>query len=92
MLNRAAQAVWLYVLPVDALEVVRSSFVKAAKSAQAVAKFCLQLCNSAVRHRLTLELRAGRAWRRVKQRLKAAAMAPLLLLMVVAKWLIMTVR
>ena len=36
------QAVWLYVLPADALEMLRTSAVKVAKAAQAVAKFALQ--------------------------------------------------
>jgi hypothetical protein len=34
---------WLYILPVDALEVVRTSALKVAKAAQAVAKFFLQV-------------------------------------------------
>lgn len=34
---------WLYVLPADALEMLRTSAVKVAKAAQAVAKFCLQV-------------------------------------------------
>lgn len=37
------QAVGLYVLPADALEMLRTSAVKVAKAAQAVAKFCLQV-------------------------------------------------
>lgn len=37
------QAVWLYVLPADALEMLRTSAVKVAKAAQAVAKLCLQV-------------------------------------------------
>ena len=37
------QAMWLYILPVDALEVVRTSALKVAKAAQAVAKFFLQV-------------------------------------------------
>ncbi|KAL4858369.1 hypothetical protein ACK3TF_001355 [Chlorella vulgaris] len=86
------QALWLTVLPADALEVLRTSAVKAAKSAQAVGKFFLHLCSSAVRHRLTLSLKAGRAWRRTKGRLAALATAPLLLLAELLKWLIITAR
>jgi hypothetical protein len=133
---------WLYILPVDALEVVRTSALKVAKAAQAVAKFflqvlspwpvshacvglaallplqtvdalnapitratvpdmpatpaCVQMCNNVVRHRLTLQLRAGRAWRRTKERLLAVALAPwrLLgrLLGELLKWMLVAIK
>jgi hypothetical protein len=86
------QAAWLSVLPMDALEVLRTSSLKAARAAQAVGKFFVHLGSSAVRHRLTLELRAGRAWRRAKRRLRALAMAPLLLGAELLKWLIIAAR
>ena len=56
----------------------------------------VQMCNNVVRHRLTLQLRAGRAWRRTKERLWAVALAPwrLLgrLLGELLKWALVAVR
>lgn len=88
----ADQALWLYIIPADALEVLRTSAVKAAKAAQAVAKFFLQMCDSVVRHRLTLELRAGRAWRRMRAWLRAATRAPQRLLQALLGWLLAGLR
>lgn len=88
----ADQALWLYILPADALEVLRTSAVKAAKAAQAVAKFFLQMCDNVVRHRLTLGLRAERAWRRVRALLQAAARVPQRLLQALLGWLLEVLR
>lgn len=88
----ADQALWLYIIPADALEVLRTSAVKAAKAAQAVAKFFLQMCDNVVRHRLTLGLRAGRAWSRVRAWLRAAARTPQALLQALRHWLLAALR
>lgn len=84
----AGQAFWLYIIPADAYEVLRTSAVKVAKAAQAVAKFFLQICDNVVRHRLTLGLRAQRAWRRIQRWLTAATMAPHRLAATLLAWLI----
>ena len=52
----------------------------------------MQLCENVVRHRLTLSLRAGRAWRRLKQRCWAAALAPLVLAGELMKWALVALR
>ena len=52
----------------------------------------LQMCDNVVRHRLTLELRAGRAWRRCKAAAAAAATAPLRLGAELLKYLIIAFR
>ncbi|KAL4427891.1 hypothetical protein ABPG75_001980 [Micractinium tetrahymenae] len=88
----ADQALWLYIIPADALEVLRTSAIKAVKATQAVAKFFLQMCDNVVRHRLTLGLRAGRAWRRVRAWLEAAARAPRRLLAALLGWLLAALR
>ena len=51
-----------------------------------------QMCDNVVRHRLTLGLRAERAWRRARAALLAAATAPLRLLAECVKWLVLAVR
>lgn len=51
-----------------------------------------QMCENVVRHRLTLELRAGRAWRRAKAAALAAATAPLRLAAELIKYLIIAAR
>ena len=45
-----------------------------------------------VRHRLTLQLRIGRMWRRAKDWLRAAAVAPLRLLAEAFKWVAVMFR
>ena len=45
------QASWWYVVPADALELVRVSSLKTAKALQTVAKFCAQVCTDIARHR-----------------------------------------
>lgn len=51
-----------------------------------------QMCDNVVRHRLTLGLRAERAWRRTKARLAAVALAPLRLAAELLKWLYVALR
>ena len=50
------------------------------------------MCENVVRHRMTLGLRAERAWRRTKARLAAVALAPLRLLAELMKWAYVAVR
>ena len=45
------QASWWYVMPADALELVRVSLLKTVKALQTVAKFFAQVCTDIARHR-----------------------------------------
>ena len=47
----AMQASWWYVMPADALELVRVSSLKTVKALQTVAKFFAQVCTDIARHR-----------------------------------------
>lgn len=45
------QASWWYVMPADAVELVRVSSLKTVKALQTVAKFFAQVCTDIARHR-----------------------------------------
>jgi len=61
----ASTSPWLvWLAPADALEALRGSLMRAARSSQAVWKFIVHVCNGVVRHRMTLSRRAGRWWHR----------------------------
>lgn len=49
--SNAMQASWWYVMPADALELVRVSSLKTVKALQTVAKFFAQVCTDIARHR-----------------------------------------
>lgn len=48
------QASWWYVMPADAVELVRVSSLKTVKALQTVAKFFAQVCTDIARHRCEL--------------------------------------
>ena len=50
------------------------------------------MCSNALRHRLTLSLRASRAGRRVRATALTLALAPLHALATLAKWLLVLLR
>ena len=83
---------WLSVLGGDALGAIRTSGVKVARASQSVAKVLLTVGDTAVRHRLTLSLRAQRAQRRAKAWLRATAAVPVHAALGLLAWLLAALR
>ena len=88
----ASPGTWLSVLGGDALEAIRTSGVKVARAAQSVAKVLLTVGDTAVRHRLTLSLRAQRTQRRAKAWLRVTAAVPVHAALRLLAWLLAALR
>ncbi|KAK9820431.1 hypothetical protein WJX72_010299 [[Myrmecia] bisecta] len=58
----AREVSWWYVVPADALELVRVSAMKSFRAVQAVTRFLIQICCDTYKHRLTLGMRMSRSW------------------------------
>ncbi|CAL5219001.1 g756 [Coccomyxa viridis] len=68
-MEASSQASWWYLVPADAVELVRVSSLKTVKALQTVARFFAQVCTDIARHRLTLRLQFLRRWEAFKSSL-----------------------